>query len=88
MVHSGRRHDLAGELVLLPCEGSPEDVEQPDVIFSPIARVASENDEEWLVEEHGVSIALPGGGGFGANFDDLPNRTEWLNGYSFRRSRM
>jgi hypothetical protein len=76
MVDTWRGHDLTGELIFLPCEGSLEDVEQPDIIFSPVARVPSEDDEEGLVEEHGMAVALSRRGSFRANFDNFPDWAE------------
>lgn len=50
VVHSRRRHYLILKLVFLPWEWPFEDVEQPDVIFCPISRVSSKNNEEGLVK--------------------------------------
>lgn len=78
VVHSRCRHYFILKLVFLPWERSFEDVEQPYVIFCPISRVSSKNDEEGLVEEHCMTVSLTRCGCLWANFDDFPYGTEWV----------
>ena len=51
MVDSRTWNNFAGKLILLPGKGSLEDVEKPNIVLSPVARVSSEYYEMRLVED-------------------------------------
>lgn len=88
MVDSGGGGYLVLELVFVPGEGASQDVEQPDIVLCFIARVAPEDYQVRLTEEHGVTVALAWSVGFVGDFDDFPNWSAWCEAYYLRRSRM
>ena len=76
MVDSRTWNNFAWKLILLPGKGSLEDVEKPNIVLSPVARVSSEYYEMRLVEEHSVAITLTWSVLFVRNINDFPDRTE------------
>lgn len=77
MVDAWTGHDLVLKLILLPCEWSFENIEQPHIILCLVARVSCEYDQVRLVEQHRVSVALPRRTIFICDFDDLPYRSKF-----------
>lgn len=58
MIDPGTGLRTLSEVVFNPIVWSLLYVEQPNIILCLVACVASKNDEEWLGEDHSVSISL------------------------------